>query len=131
MNNVVAKNENTISFDKGFRKLKNNQKDFYNILAYKIKANENISYAEMEKFYLEKVIVNKDKMYWNYYANVQRDNDGKFISFKGGYSPLQPWQIEQRVKDWTMRTIGILVIRGYLKVLPIIDFSIYKNNVSV
>ena len=128
MNEIINKNENSISFYNGFRKLRSSQKDFYNILVEKIKNNENISYSEMEIFYFEKVAKNKDKMYWCYYKNVERDDNGNFVKFIGGYKPLEPWQIEMRVKDWTIRTIGILVIKGYLKILPVIDFN---NNIKI
>lgn len=75
------------------------QKDLYSLIQEKLEASQMILYAEAESIWLTKVC----------------------REIRGGYEPLTKDMVTARVMLWLTSNIGALVLKGYLKVIPMIE----------
>lgn len=99
------------------RTLRKSQSALYELLDKKIAQGKPVTLVEARKIWVEKscrnVINGKPCMYrWRYDAET-----GKY---RAELEVMTESEINFTVMDWLTRTIGILVMRGYLQIIPMI-----------
>lgn len=104
--------------------LRSGQKSLYRLLVEKIKSGDAVTYKEAEDIWLNDVanIENGVPMHWDYSIAVRDDNG----NFKGWTSRKIAYTEEYKrftVVNWLVRNIGLLVIKGYLKVIPMVELA--------
>ena len=101
------------------------QKDLYDLITIKLDAGKMIMYVEAKNIYIQKVcqqVRNGIPYTWNAWAEKYTDDKGE-IQFKGAYQPMTDFELNQRVLLWLTSNIGALVLKGYLKVIPMIEIK--------
>lgn len=111
MNNLPQK----IFNGNGMPKINTGQEALFLLICKKLKRKEIIQREEIKKIYTS--VVQKSK----YTSEYCWDRE------KGGwrYQPrkYQEWEIENLVTSWLLRALGSLIKKGYLAVVPRIEFS--------
>ena len=112
----MSTNLTTIFNDK-LRPINDGQKALMILISKKYEKAEQIEYEELEKIYHEKV--QRNKKYWSYYHTY----DEQEKRWYAGYEEYEKWQLDILVTSWVLRSIGTLVKKGYLTVIPKINLS--------
>ena len=108
--------ENTpVLFSQKLKNINNGQKTLLRLICKKHNKRELIGRDEITKIYKEEV--QRNKLFLNYYY----DHDEK--KYKTERIPYNEYQIEFYVTSWVLRALGALIRKGYLTVMPRIDFS--------
>lgn len=96
--------------------------DLYKLIVRKLEATESLTLREAKQIWLnlpttvvkdgvphrvEYQLTGRTSEYTSYYARVE--------------VPMTPEQVTERVLKWLTQSIGLLVVRGYLKVTPMLD----------
>lgn len=107
--------------------LSQGQKVLYEVICDKLKSNSPIYTEEAISIWKDNVCrLEKDGVpcYWNWYhTNTgELDKDGHIV-WKPGLTPLTNSEITTRSLGWLMMSIGALVLKGYLKIIPQISLS--------
>ena len=113
-------------------KLSTGQKVLFDLICEKLKSGDKLTIEESRKIYIKNVCRSfengKPAVYNYYYKRIQEpkwNKDGKLIldaKFEGRYEPMTEQYLNLTVLQWLTHNIGALVLKGYLKVLPIIEF---------
>ena len=92
------------------------QFNLYQLICEKLKANNPITFDDAKDIFVSKVARDVDKgiVYWENYRLV----DGKTEYFR---EPMNKWAFKARVGQWLVISIGALVMKGALKVIPAIN----------
>lgn len=96
------------------------QTDLYDLVVSKLKDDAPITFMEAKSIYLTKVcrdIRNGIPYYWNAW---KRNEAGETV---GGAEPMTEYDLTRRVLLWITANIGALVLKGYLKVIPMIELD--------
>lgn len=97
------------------------QKELYELVVKKIEKNKPILYEEAKNIYFTKSCRNMINGLPHYYTNYHhKDEKGEWV---GGRKPYNEWMINTAVVDWLVRNLGILIIKGALKVIPQIELD--------
>lgn len=102
--------------------LRPGQRRLYELIVEKLNRNDPVTLKEATDIWLSRVhgdVRDGVPYYWDYYAGRYEENGQ--VYYRGATKPMTDWHIQARVLDWLMKNIGLLVIRGYLKVIPMID----------
>ncbi len=104
-------------------RLTRGQKSLYLTVCEKIETGEKLLFQEAHKIYLEDVCRNMrdGKPYsWQYvYRPETKDYITKLL-------PLEGEKLNFRILTWLTVTLGILILKGYLTVLPAVDLRLLK-----
>ena len=96
-------------FNGKLRPINEGQKALMVLVSIKYQSYEHIEYEELRTIYQKKVQRNKHSTYWT--------RDGwKTVDYAD-------WEIYNLTTSWVLRAIGTLVKKGYLTVIPKINFS--------
>jgi hypothetical protein len=104
--------------------LRPGQLSLYKLIVEKIDKCEILNLKEAESIWLEKVhsdTVNGIPYRMDYYAG--RHEEHGQVYYTGARVKMTRDEIEFTVMNWLMKNIGLLVIRGYLKVIPTISLK--------
>ena len=107
-------------------KLTKAQKDLFQLICEKLENNDKILYSEAESIWINKVckrVVDGVPYYWNYWKNRYEENGE--VRWRGEYEPMPKEWIPSRVLLWLTANIGSLVLKGHLKVIPMIELKQY------
>lgn len=105
--------------------LRRGQASLYDLIVEKLKADDKITIQEAKEIWLTKVhsdVRDGVPYYFDYYAGGYHDERGEY-RYRGAYKPMQDFHVEVTVLNWLMKNIGLLVIRGYLKVIPMVELQ--------
>lgn len=109
--------------------LRRGQRSLYRLIVEKLDTQQAITLKEATEIWSNSVHSNNDKdghpMRWNYYAGRYEENGQ--VYYRGALERMADWEIEDSVMNWLMKNIGLLVIRGYLKVIPMIALELEKS----
>jgi hypothetical protein len=96
--------------------LRRGQAALYDLLAVKIKTGKPVTIKEARNIWLEKVCQNMidGKPHRGIWYAVEGGERQKFV-------PMSPEEINFSVLNWLTKNIGILVMRGYLQVIPMVE----------
>lgn len=101
------------------------QKALYAFILEKIKLNEPLKMNEITSLWIQHVcknIIDGVPHYWDYWANPYKAEDG-VTKHRGAYKPHSKEFIEKLSVIWLTRTIGVLVMKGLLKIIPQIEIE--------
>lgn len=104
--------------------LRKGQASLYDLIVEKIKTGDKVSIDEAREIWLTKVARHVEEgipYRTDYYANMF-ERDGKTY-FTSSLVPMTEDEIQFTVLNWLMKNIGVLVIRGYLKVVPMVELQ--------
>lgn len=103
--------------------LRKGQASLYDLLAAKLKSGEAVTIKEARGIWLTKVC---RKMYGgvphrtDYYAEKILNERGDIVGWHAKDVPMTDEEVMFTVMNWLTKNIGILVIRGYLKAIPMV-----------
>jgi hypothetical protein len=107
--------------------LRPGQRKLYELIANKLTTGDSVTLNEAKAIWLSRVHSNKTKdghpLRWDYYGNPHYDEAGNITGYHGELKRMTEQEITFNVLNWLTSTIGILVIRGYLKVIPMIEVA--------
>lgn len=103
------------------RNLRRGQASLYELIVSKLDSEERITLEEAENIWRTKVCRNMIKGTPHSYR-FHPATDGT-NNWYGRYDPMSRDEITFTVLNWLTKNIGILVIRGYLKVIPMIELE--------
>ena len=106
------------------------QTNLYALIVKKISENKSVNIQDAKDLYLAygcKEIRGGVPCTFNYWANHYTLPDGT-TGYKGAYEPMPQSMIERYATLWIMTNIGSLVIKGYLKIIPQIEFGKIQIN---
>lgn len=95
------------------------QKVLYKVICERLKSGKPILFNEAREMYIRyscRVVENGIPYYFNGWWRNKKDE------IVGRNEPMSEWQIKVAASHWLTNSIGNLVIKGYLKVMPAIDF---------
>lgn len=102
--------------------LRRGQAALYDLLAAKNKNKTTVTFEEAKHIWLTKVCRNNyggvPHRYDYFHERIEKGDE---VSWNGAYVPMTKIEINMAVMDWLVRTIGVLVMRGYLKVIPMVE----------
>lgn len=101
-------------------KLRKSQLDLYELICNCCKNNQTLNVTEAFIIYKK----HGAGQSWNDYLKYDKEND-RWI---GGVRIWNDYIWKQNFKLWILHTLGALLWKGYLTVLPTIDFSELLNN---
>lgn len=104
----------------GLPKINSGQKALFLLICKKLNQREIIKYGEYEKIYFNEVkqYNQRGENYW----------DSEINDWGWRYRDYNDYEIEQMVKSWLLRALGTLIKKGYLIVLPRIEFVKSNDN---
>jgi hypothetical protein len=115
---LMVKQEKTLSIvEKGV--LRPGQLGLYKLIVEKIETNATLNIDEAEHIWLTKVHrdVRDGIPYRTDYYLLESS------SWRDAQVPMDRWEIDFAVMNWLMKNIGLLVLRGYLKVIPMVELK--------
>lgn len=104
-------------------RLTKGQSTLLQLIIEKIDDSKPITFNEAKEIYLSKVcqIMREGvPMYYEHYAHKTVKENGE-IEWKGDFIPITDYQLTQYVLHWLVSNIGALVLKGHLKVIPMIE----------
>lgn len=104
------------------------QASLYDLIVEKVKNNQSVEYAEAENIWIDKAcrnVTNGVPYGYRYYPLHDGTNN-----WSSRLEPLDDKEIAFNVMNWLTRNIGILVLKGYLEVIPKIELT-KPNSLSV
>ncbi len=96
------------------------QKELLSLIESKVENGDRILFAEAESIYVSRVCREVREGIPHTYNYWIDNGEGKS---KGGFEPMPKEMVVNRVIMWLTCNIGALVLKGYLKVMPIIEFN--------
>ena len=99
---------------------KRGQKDLYELICKKLEKNESITYEEARKIYFAKGC-NIMKDGWPHWSYMVKNNDTG--DWKHESKPMSEAQVKYLTFNWLTCNIGKLVVKGALKVIPMIELA--------
>jgi hypothetical protein len=105
-------------------KLRKTQMVLFNVICKKLKANTELTFEETKKMYIDTAcrnFVDGKPAFYNYYWNRKEDDKGNFIGYDSRYEVMPEEYLRRTILIWLTHNIGVLVLKGYLKVLPVIE----------
>lgn len=106
------------------------QRILLSIITDKIHSGASITLEETKNIWITAVcreIREGLPYYYDYYKETIINSDGNKV-WRGGYSLMSDWQITQRSLMWLTSSIGSLVMKGFLKVIPRIELKTLTDN---
>jgi hypothetical protein len=103
------------------RNLRRGQASLYDLIVSKLDTGERITLDEAENIWRTKVCRNMLKGVPHSYRFYPAEDGTN--NWYGRYDPMSRDEITFTVLNWLTKNIGILVIRGYLKVIPMIELE--------
>lgn len=112
MNNLLIKRPN----------LSKAQKPLFDLICKKLGNNQKLTLPEVKDIYLNYSCrdVRDGIPYYYEYCKSYDHKENKCI---GGYSPMPIKYADMLTTMWLMHNIGALVLKGYLKVIPILELN--------
>lgn len=108
-------------------RLSEGQKALFNLICKKLKNGNKLTMEESREIYIKhacRTFSDGKPATYNYYWKVREENkDGTIKSWEGRYEKMTNQYLSFVVLQWLTHNIGSLVLKEYLKVLPIIEFS--------
>ncbi len=108
-------------------RLSKGQRVLFDLIDKKIKTGDKLTLEESKKIYVQNACRNfsdgKPAVYNYWYKATKQDEQGMNIQWQGRYEPMNEQYLGFVVLQWLTHNIGSLVLKGYLKVLPIIEFE--------
>lgn len=103
------------------RRLTAGQKELYFLLCEKIKNNSILTIDEAKKIYIDfSCQCKKDGIpYWYKWTGWNKEENRAIYEFV----PMNEAMIVDATLRWLVYNIGVLVMKGWLKILPIIEFT--------
>lgn len=104
--------------------LRPGQLSLYELIVKKLEKQDTLTLDEAEHIWKTKVhgnMIDGKPYRTDYYLWETR-------SWNDSQVPMQRFEIEFAVMNWLMKNIGLLVIRGYLKVIPTISLKELKET---
>lgn len=101
--------------------LRRGQASLYDLIVDKIENGDTLTLNEARGIWLTKVcrnIVDGKPHSYRYFPRQDGSNN-----WYGKYVPMDDDQVNFAVMNWLTKNIGILVMRGYLKVIPMIQLE--------
>ena len=101
--------------------LSKGQKVLYSIICKKLEQDKPLVMEEAVEMWLNnvcKTFNNGIPCYWNWYHHKDEKDE-----WRGGLTPLTQYEIKLRSLSWLMMSIGSLVLKGYLKIIPKLQLS--------
>lgn len=126
--NDIATRPDYQTISKPLPKLVPSQKDLYELIHDTCISGELLNTSKAFQIYKKHA---KGKAWYSRYSpNHEKANKEGYIYV---LEEWQPYEWERNYKIWLLHTLGRLVITGYLKIMPAIDFSELKieENVKV
>lgn len=109
------------------------QKPLFNLLCDKIYKGEKLTLPEVKKIYIENAcrnFVDGQPATYNWCYKLLRepkwDKKGKQIQsadWQGKYEKMNKELVNFTVLQWFTHNLGALVLKGYLKVLPVMELN--------
>lgn len=100
------------------RPINDGQKALLRLISEKYQNGGIISKDEMTKIWNEKI--RRHNKFWDYYGG---EYDTTLKRRTGAYRDYEDFQIDQLVTSWVLRALGALIQKGYLTVIPRMQFS--------
>lgn len=100
-------------------RLSKSQKMLFDLLCKKNESSEPIYIDETKKMYVENVcsnLIGGIPHKYNYFHHKNTEDN-----WVAGLEPIKDDEVTRRSICWLTGTIGILVIKGYLKIIPQIE----------
>lgn len=97
--------------------LRRSQASLYDLMVSKLKTGDAVTYEEAREIWLDKAcrnIINGKPHSWTWRYDHEKD------SFKSVLEPMSDDVVKMTVINWLTRTIGVLVMKGYLKAIPMV-----------
>jgi len=85
------------------------------LICKKLKDGQHVQHDELITIYKTKV--QREQRCWTPYYDHEKEKWGH------RYEDYTDYQIESNAQNWLLRALGALIKKGYLTVLPRIDFS--------
>jgi hypothetical protein len=100
--------------------LRKSQAKLYDLLVEKLNSGDAVTLKELREIWYNHACRNKidgvpHRTQWGYWGT-----DGEWHG-NARDIPMTDKEIDFTAMDWGIRTIGILVIRGYLKAIPMVE----------
>lgn len=106
--------------------LSKGQKVLYSLICKKLEREERLTFQEAKDIYINNSCRDvRDGIPYRY-DYYHRNAEDKIV---GACIPMEEWYLSQIVMMWLTHNIGCLVLKGYLKVIPTIDFNV-KQAIS-
>lgn len=99
------------------------QKPLFALICDKLCKGDKLTMPEIKQIYIKyacREVRNGVPYFWDYWKNYDYINKKSV----GGWVKRPDKHLNQLVTMWLMNNIGSLVLKGYLKVLPIIELKI-------
>lgn len=106
--------------------LRKGQSSLYELIVQKLDTEEKITLVEAKNIWLKDV---HTKQYngvpyrTDHYAERVYDEKGEFRGYTCKDVPMTEEEIDFSVMNWLCKNLGVLVIRGYLEVIPMIELK--------
>lgn len=97
--------------------LRKSQASLYDLLVEKLYTGESVTYDEAYKIWIEKAcrnVVGGKPYGYSWIFNHDKDK------YECCLMPMSENTIKLTVTNWLMRNIGLLVIKGYIKAIPMV-----------
>ena len=98
--------------------LRRSQAELYDLMVEKLKTGATVTYEEAHKIWLTKAcrnVVNDKPHSWVWKYNHENQD------YRSVLEPMSDDLIKMTVIGWLTRTIGVLVMKGYLKAIPMVQ----------
>lgn len=100
------------------RTLRKGQASLYDLIVDKLASGDAVTLAEAKDIWLTKVcrnMVNGKPHSWVWRYDHKRE------AYTSVLEPMNDEAVNFTVMNWLTRTIGILVIKGYIKIIPMVQ----------
>ena len=110
---LLKENTSIVLFEKKIPKLRSGQQELYNLFCKSIKEKYIIKKQEIFEIYKNQVAVGTSYV-------ARQGNDGNTIYVDAEWSE---WEWGRNFNQWFTHSLGALLKKGYLKIVPAIDLS--------
>lgn len=109
------------------RGMRKGQASLFDLITEKLATNQSVTLAEARNIWVEQVCMHlidgKPHGYRLHYGSPAHDGTGTLIGYGTKLQPLSQEEIDFNTMNWLTKNIGLLVMRGYLKVIPQIQLE--------
>lgn len=105
-------------------KLNKGQLKLYTVILVKLEADEPIYIEEARQMwidYVAKEVKDGVPRYWNFWWENEK---GERV---GRWQPMDEWSISNASTQWLLRSLGALILKGYLKIIPQVQLKELKS----